>query len=139
MSLVIRLRKVTKAETAKEPEEVRMARTIFPRKVAPLTPIERVREILSFFSAGIFFTGLVLFIAEEAEELLGEILRGFDCPVREVIDLEVVDRAGIEISRGFVAPLMVGEIPLDPGIEGFGEVMDEPLMIEGEQIGFFLA
>jgi hypothetical protein len=82
-----------------------MERTILPRKVAPLTPIDRVREILSFSRRPIF-EGLVMLITEEAEELLGEILGGIDGPVGEVIDLEVIDRPGVKIGRGFVAPLV---------------------------------
>src|SRR5574344_1191471 len=114
MSLVIKLRKVTKAETPRKPEEVKMARTTFPMKVAPLTLMERMSEIFSFRSEGILLRGLVLFITEETEEFLSEVFRSFLSSGRKIINLEVIDRACIKISGGLIAPFVVGEVFLDP-------------------------
>jgi len=60
-------------------------------------------------------------------------------PVSQIIDFEVGGCASIEIGRGFIAAGVLGEILFDAGIEGFSEVMNEPLMIKGEKIGLFLA
>jgi hypothetical protein len=76
---------------------------------------------------------------QESEELVREILWRLDRSVYEVIDLEVIDRSGIEISRGLVASLVLREILLDPGVEGLGKIMDETLMVEGKEIGFLLS